>query len=111
MPSSLEIAKKSLGQLFITGVSGLELSPESQSFLKNSNIGGVILFAPNYQNPGQVAELINTIQESRTDYPLWISVDHEGGRVQRFKTFFTKIPDAGTVAASDSPKLVFEVAQ
>jgi beta-N-acetylhexosaminidase len=111
MPSPLELAKKSLGQLFITGLSGLELSPASQSFLKDSNIGGVILFAPNYDSPGQVAELINTIQECRSGYPLWISVDHEGGRVQRFKTGFTRIPDAGTVAATNSPKLVFEIAQ
>ena len=38
-------------------------------------------------------------------------MDHEGGRVQRFKTSFTKIPDAATIAASNSPKLAFEIAQ
>lgn len=111
MPSSLDSAKQALGQLFITGVSGLELSAESQAFLKNSNIGGVILFQGNFESPGQVAELINGIQECRGDQPLWISVDHEGGRVQRFKTSFTKIPDAAMIAATNSPKLAFEIAQ
>ena len=111
MSSSIESAKKALGQLFITGLSGIELSKESAAFLKNAEIGGVILFAPNYESPAQVAEFINDIQECRKDLPLWISVDHEGGRVQRFKKSFTKIPEAASIAATDSPKLAYEIAQ
>lgn len=111
MPSALDTAKKALGQLFITGLNGLELSETSAAFLKSANIGGVIFFAPNYENPGQIAEFVNQIQECKSELPLWISVDHEGGRVQRFKKSFTKIPDAAALASAGSPKQVFELAQ
>lgn len=108
---ALENARKALGQLFIIGFNGLELSDETSAFLSQARIGGVILFANNYDSPGQVAELINQIQESRSDNPLWIGVDHEGGRVQRFKKGFTKIPDAAAIGAANSPKLAFEIAE
>jgi beta-N-acetylhexosaminidase len=109
---SLELACKLLGQLFIVGFNGVELSDETSAFLAQANIGGVILFTANYESPGQVAELVNQVQECRNDdLPLWISIDHEGGRVQRFRKFFTRIPDAATVAAMDSPRLTFELAE
>jgi len=99
------------GELIISGLSGLELDDSSRTFLTNERIGGVILFGPNYHSPAQVAELINSIQECRHDQPLWVSVDHEGGRVQRFKTGFSRIPDASLQGDSDSPKTVYEVAE
>jgi beta-N-acetylhexosaminidase len=109
--SSVEDAKKALGQMFIVGFSGLELSNDTAAFLSQANIGGVILFAHNYETPAGVAELINQVQECRTESPLWISVDQEGGKVQRFKKGFTIIPPAATVGAIDSPKLAFELAE
>jgi beta-N-acetylhexosaminidase len=111
MPSNLELAKKALGQLFITGFNGLELSDETSAFLSQAHIGGVVLFTANYESPGQVAELINQIQECRAGDPLWISVDYEGGRVQRFRKSFTKIPEAAAIAAMDSPRLTFEISE
>jgi beta-N-acetylhexosaminidase len=109
--SDLERAKRELGQLFMIGFAGLELSDDTSAFIAQAGIGGVILFAHNYESPGQVAELSNQVQECRTDLPLWISVDQEGGRVQRFKKGFTKIPDAASVAVTDSPKIAFELAE
>lgn len=102
---------QNLGELFIIGFSGLELSPETADFISGAGIGGVILFSPNYESPGQVAELCNQIQEKRKNLPLWISVDHEGGKVQRFKKGFTRIPEAISIGNADSPKLAFEIAQ
>src|ERR1700721_1881510 len=107
MSTPSELAQKALGQLFIIGFTGLELSDDTSSFFSQANIGGAILFAPNYENPGQIAELINQIQECRRDLPLLITVDHEGGRVQRFKKSFTRIPDAALISALDSPRLTF----
>lgn len=104
-------AKAVLGELFITGFSGLELSDETSAFLSQAKIGGVILFAPNYENPAQLAELTHQIQDCRSEFPLWISADHEGGKVQRFKKGFTRIPEAAAVGAMNSPKLAFEVAE
>jgi beta-N-acetylhexosaminidase len=107
----LEAAKKVLGELFIIGFNGLEMSEETSAFISQAGIGGVILFAQNADTPAQIAELTNEIKATRKDSPMIISVDHEGGKVQRFRRGFTKIPEAAAVAAMNSPKLAFEIAE
>ncbi|MBC7691371.1 MAG: beta-N-acetylhexosaminidase [Methylotenera sp.] len=109
--SKIDDAKKQLGELFIMGFNGLELSDETSAFISQAQIGGVILFSHNYESPGQIAELTNQIQDCRHDLPLWISVDHEGGRVQRFKKPFTKIPEGQVIGANGSAKLAFDVSE
>jgi beta-N-acetylhexosaminidase len=99
-----------IGQLVFTGVSGHSLTNEEKKFIEKEDIGGVILFANNYESPAQLAELVNSIQMLRSEYPLFIATDHEGGRVVRFKTQFTQFPPMLEIAKLDSPKLVFEVA-
>jgi beta-N-acetylhexosaminidase len=100
---------ENLGQLIITGIDGITLKKEEQQFLEEENIGGVILFTKNYESPAQLAELVNSIQKCRKEFPLFIGVDHEGGRVIRFKTHFTQWPSMLALASLNSPKLVFEV--
>lgn len=98
-----------LGQLFMTGFSGVSLTEDESSFLETNNIGGVILFTRNYTDPGQLAELVNEIQKCRDEYPLFVSVDQEGGRVKRFKDSFIQLPSMLEVGKVDSPKLTFEL--
>lgn len=100
---------KDLGQLIITGIKGTSLLDEEKEFIQNNNIGGVILFTHNYEDPAQLAELVNDIQTLRDEYPLFVSVDNEGGRVFRFKQHFTHFQAMMDIAKLDSPKLVFEV--
>lgn len=99
-----------LGQLVFTGLSGLTLTAEEKIFIEKEDIGGVILFSKNYESPAQLAELVNSVQNLRKEYPLFICTDHEGGRVVRFKTQFTQFPPMLEIAKLESPKLVFEVA-
>ena len=108
---SLSDASNKLGELFIIGFNGTTLSDETAAFLSQANIGGVILFSNNYESPEQLAELVRDIQECRTDLPLWVSTDHEGGQVQRFKEPFTLLPSAKQIAKTQSPKSAFEMAQ
>lgn len=98
-----------VGQLFITGISGVTLTEEEKDFIQQANIGGVILFKHNFTDPGQLAELVNEIQVLRDEYPLFISVDQEGGRVRRFQSHFTQLPSMYEVGEHDSPKLTFEL--
>jgi beta-N-acetylhexosaminidase len=98
-----------VGQLFITGISGLTLTEDEKTFIQEKNIGGIILFKHNYSDPGQLAELVNEIQTLRDEYPLFISVDQEGGRVKRFQTHFSQFPSMYEVGVKDSPKLTFEI--
>jgi beta-N-acetylhexosaminidase len=100
-----------LGQLFMTGIKGLSLEDHEKKFIEEENIGGVILFSHNYESPAQVAELVNSIQKLRKEYPLFIAVDQEGGRVFRFKKVFTHFPPMFEIAKLDSPKIIFEVHQ
>jgi beta-N-acetylhexosaminidase len=72
-------------------VLGKKLTPEDEKRLRHPLVGGVILFARNYESPTQLAELTASIHVLRTP-PLLIAVDHEGGRVQRFRDGFTRIP-------------------
>ncbi len=72
-------------------VLGKTLTAEDENRLRHPLVGGVILFARNYESPSQLAELTASIHALRTP-PLLIAVDHEGGRVQRFRDGFTRIP-------------------
>lgn len=95
----------------MTGISGKTLSSEEEKFLESENIGGVILFAENYESPAQLAELINHIQRCRKEYPLYVASDHEGGRVCRFRDGFSKIPSMLEIGKTNSPKLGFHLAK
>jgi beta-N-acetylhexosaminidase len=106
-----EVALDNYGQLIISGIKGVTLLPEEAEIIKNQKLGGIILFTHNFESPAQLAELVNSIQKLRDEYPLFISVDQEGGRVIRFKKHFTQFPAMLSLARLDSPKLTFEVHQ
>jgi beta-N-acetylhexosaminidase len=72
-------------------VAGTSLTAEDEARLRHPLVGGVILFKRNYESLAQLNQLTASIHALRTP-PLLIAVDHEGGRVQRFREGFTKIP-------------------
>ncbi|HSN21081.1 MAG TPA: beta-N-acetylhexosaminidase, partial [Usitatibacter sp.] len=72
-------------------VAGLELNADDVERLQHPQVGGVILFARNFAAPLQLVQLAHSIRELRTPQ-LLVAVDHEGGRVQRFRHGFTPIP-------------------
>lgn len=70
---------------------GPSLTDEDRERLRHPAAGAVILFARNYENPEQLKLLIEEVEKLR-EPALAICVDHEGGRVQRFRDGFTAIP-------------------
>lgn len=80
----------SVGKHFIIGIYNDDPAPDFFNFLKEYKIGGVMFLAKNFKNLEQLLSLINKIKQ--VDDKIIISVDHEGGRVQRFKTPFTVLP-------------------
>ena len=77
-------------------VAGLTLTDAERERLLHPAIGGVILFKRNYADPQQIAALCAEIRALRSPH-LLIGVDHEGGRVQRFREGFTPIPPMRTL--------------
>ena len=87
-----------LGPLMID-VAGKALTAEDREVLAHPLIGGVILFTRNFESVGQVTELVREIRAVRQP-PLLVAVDHEGGRVQRFRTDFTVMPSMRQIGLS-----------
>lgn len=72
-------------------IAGLHLTDLDRERLSHPLVGGLILFARNYQSPQQLSKLTAEVHALRSPR-LLIAIDHEGGRVQRCREGFTRLP-------------------
>lgn len=84
-----------LGPLMIS-LRGTAIEADEREWLESPLVGGVILFTRNYESLDQLRGLVADIHGVRHP-PLLVAVDHEGGRVQRFKSPFTSVPPARAI--------------
>jgi Beta-glucosidase-related glycosidases len=83
------------------GFDGLTAPPELLDRIARSEVGGVMLFRPNIESPAQVAALVLALRKAApASAPIVVSIDQEGGRVQRLRAPLTVWPDMGSVAAA-----------
>ena len=75
----------------IVSIEGKKLSEDDRHTLQHDLIGGVILFSENYEDREQLMELVRSIKKVKSP-ELIVCVDQEGGRVQRFRQGFYKLP-------------------
>jgi len=90
-----EMTRK-VGQRFMVGFDGLEASSDVKRLVRDFGVGHIILFSRNVDEPEQVAELVQELQEvarnSEHPLPLLVAVDQEGGRVARLREPWTSWP-------------------
>ena len=77
--------------MLVIGISGTELTAQERDWLQNDAVAGVILFTRNFASREQVVELCAAIRAA-APRPQLITVDQEGGRVQRFRTGYSALP-------------------
>lgn len=75
----------------IVSIDNKKLSHKEKTILSHDSIGGVILFANNYENRNQLKDLVGSIKEIKSP-ELIVCVDQEGGRIQRFQKEFYSLP-------------------
>jgi beta-N-acetylhexosaminidase len=95
--TTLELSEldSKIGQLFMAGMPGHDLDGETESLIRDYNLGGVIFFARNIQDPIQLTGLCRRLQDKAGEHhklPLLLAVDQEGGKVARLKAPFTVFP-------------------
>ncbi len=77
-------------------IAGIELRQDEKEILLHPQVGGLILFSRNFESSEQLDGLVRTVREVRPN--IIVSVDHEGGRVQRFREGFSVLPPMQVVA-------------
>lgn len=101
---------QAIGPLMID-IQGTELNELDRERLHHPLVGGLILFSRNYQDVAQLQTLVASIRKVRS--PLLIAVDHEGGRVQRFRDGFSRLPPMSVLGTlwDESPKTAIALAE
>lgn len=109
--ASKDALRKKVGQLFIIGFEGKSVPADFADFIQEYHLGGTIYFNRNIESPAQIAELSNQIQfesRPRSCPPLFISVDHEGGKVTRLSKPFTMFAGNDHLGELGSAKIAFD---
>src|SRR6188508_1946808 len=108
---SLRDFRRHVGRLAIVGFTGHTVPAGLRELVAEFDLGGVVYFARNVVDPAQVAELSREVAALARDWPLWIAVDQEGGRVARLKAPFTEWPPALTLGRSGDEALAARFAR
>ena len=93
-------------------IAGVELTDLDRELLSHPLVGGLILFARNYESPQQLSKLTTEVHALRSP-SLLIAIDHEGGRVQRCQKGFTRLPPMRALGElwEENPQQALETTQ
>lgn len=105
---SLSLRQK-VGQLFFIGLPSREMDDEARQLLEEISPGGVCLFARNIREPLQVRTLLDDIRTISPVEPI-LSLDQEGGLVDRLRRIMTPMPSAQAISESGGVETVEELA-
>ena len=100
-----------IGQLITVGIDGYSLDDNAKDLIQSKKVGGIILFKNNVNDSNQLLQLINSIKEtnSTNKIPIFISVDEEGGRVNRFPKEIKALPSNKIVGNKNDSNLAYDI--
>jgi beta-N-acetylhexosaminidase len=98
-------SRRAIGQLLIGSFPSTTVPVELRDLAREFDLGGVILFSRNIEQPEQVNELATECEALGRQSPAWVSVDQEGGRVARLKAPFTVWPPMATLGRAPGESL------
>lgn len=104
---SLSIEKQ-IGQLFFIGIAGPDLDDDARELLSEVSPGGVCLFARNIREREQTRPLLDSIR-SQSEIEPFLSVDQEGGLVDRLRRIMTPMPAAGALRSTEDAALLARI--
>lgn len=99
--------EEKIGQLFIVGLEE-KTNEQIEKLIKNNKIGGVVLYKENYTNYQEMLRFVNNIKElnSKNSIPIFISIDQEGGRVNRMPSEILNLKSATKLGSKDDLDII-----
>ncbi len=112
--NSMSLDKK-IGQMLMVGVDGLKPGSDAKAMIRNYHAGGIILYGKNIQSPSQTVQFTNQLKKLNSDsnnpLPLFISVDEEGGIVDRMPSPIIKMPSNKAIGTLNNKSFSYQVGQ
>ncbi|WP_127496286.1 beta-N-acetylhexosaminidase [Paenibacillus glycanilyticus] len=110
--ASMSLSEK-IGQMILVGMDGMEIQPEISKLVKDSHVGGIILYSNNIASASQTIKLVNDLKQLNKDngakLPLLLSTDQEGGRVSRLPKQIKAFPASRTIGKTNDPHYAHQV--
>lgn len=101
-----------IGQILMLGIDGYDLDDSSRKMIEDYHVGGFVLLGQNVKDTEQLLKLINSLKSanaSKNKNPLFISVDEEGGRVDRMPSDIKKYPSCKVIGSLNNVSLSYNI--
>jgi len=100
-----------IGQMIIVGLDGYTIDDSTREMIEDYHVGGFILFSDNVKDSNQLLTLINSLKttNSKNKIPLFISVDQEGGKVDRMPDEFKEFPSNRIIGQINSKEFSYKI--
>lgn len=108
--SQMTIEEK-VGQMFIVGVEGSTLNDSIKEMARDYHVGGFIFMGKSVKSTSQLLKLLNAVKiaNSNNKIPLFLSIDQEGGRVDRLPVEFNRFPTNREIGRINSEELSYNI--
>jgi beta-N-acetylhexosaminidase len=100
-----------IGQMIIAGISGTTISEDTKSLISQYQVGGLIAYKVNMEDPKQAVQLLNSlkVENAKNQFPLFLSIDQEGGHISRLPGGLIEIPTNEKIGSINNSQFSYEI--